>query len=183
MDLGQTSWVPTGPDALLPLLHTLSRGDWGNVLTFTVRGGEQRWAAAGPAACCCRPAAAQAAAQPSPLVPARRGVLLLLGEPRLHSNPTAPCSCLAQVLVPGFASPLPVALVLRDGRIHDVWVSMHESMAVDHQYRFAVYGPAIATDAACRGTAASAAALLRLLPPLAKLFDPVDKALRSLPHL
>ncbi|PRW44282.1 hypothetical protein C2E21_6666 [Chlorella sorokiniana] len=87
------------------------------------------------------------------------------------------------IQVPGLPFPLPIALVLRDGEVHTVFHSMHETMAVHAECRFAVAGPALAAHAVAMGTPADAGALLRLLGAYGELFDPVDKALHSLPHL
>ncbi|PRW45405.1 glutamyl-tRNA synthetase isoform A [Chlorella sorokiniana] len=87
------------------------------------------------------------------------------------------------VPLPGLPCPLPIALVLRDDEVHNVFHCLHETMAVHAECRFAVAGPTLAAHAAVLGTHADAAALVRIMETYGELFDPVDKALHSLPHL
>lgn len=85
--------------------------------------------------------------------------------------------------MPGLPFPLPVTLVLRDGEVHNIFHCLHETMAVHGECRFAVAAPALAAHAAVLSTRADAAALVRMMEAYAQLFDPVDKALHSLPYL
>lgn len=85
--------------------------------------------------------------------------------------------------MPGLPCPVPVALVLRDGTVHVIIASMHETMVVQPQYRFAVAGPVIAALCGSLGRAACPASLLRALRTYAAVFDKVDAAQRALPNV
>lgn len=85
--------------------------------------------------------------------------------------------------MPGLPCPVPVALVLRDGKVHVIIASMHETMVVQPQFRFAVAGPIIAALCGCLGRAACPATLVRMLKSYAAVFDKVDAAQRALPNV
>lgn len=170
VELGVWMWVPTGTPALMAQMFILSGGQRANIITGTVRGGVQvgwrctTWQQAGMAA---RRAWLRAA------VPADHSYQLRAR----HPNPGPPSSPL-QVPVPGLPCPVPVALVLRNGTVHVIIASMHETMAVLSDFHVAGAGPINAALCGCLGRAACPATLLRMLERYAELFDPVEAAQR-----
>lgn len=74
----------------------------------------------------------------------------------LHACP--PPNLLTQVEVPGLPCPVLVALVRCDFTVHTIFASMHETVAVLAEFRFAVAGPLIAAVCGSLGRPASAGA-------------------------